>query len=295
MVSTMLDADHAADRARHEAGPPLTVLVPAYNEARTIEELLRRVLDAPPVEKQVIVVDDGSTDGTWEIVSSWEQCGLVQLVRHHRNWGKGAALRTGLSQARGVFTIVQDADLEYEPRDYERVLKPLLAGKAQAVYGSRYLTVEARIQGRWRLLRHGVSLLNLWVRVLYGVRLTDEATCYKALPTALLRSLDLQCQRFEFCPEVTAKLCRLGIPIVEVPIRYDPRSKKQGKKLRLRDGWAAIRELWRWRNWTPGAAAVRVAEDLIRDIHVESRDGQRRGADFSPRAVREASGMEASR
>lgn len=276
MVSTMLDADHAADRARHEAGPPLTVLVPAYNETSTIEELLRRVQDAPPAEKQVIVIDDGSTDGTWEIVHRWELRGLVQVAQHDRNCGKGAAIRTGLSQARGAFTIVQDADLEYNPRDYERLIEPLLAGEAQAVYGSRYLTMEGRVQGRCRLLRHGVSLLNLWVRLLYGVRLTDEATCYKAMPTAVLRALDLQCQRFEFCPEVTAKLCRLGIPIREVPIGYNPRSKGEGKKLRLRDGWAAVRELWRWRNWTPrvdeslrdaGSAPQRVTREVSSAAH----------------------------
>jgi glycosyltransferase involved in cell wall biosynthesis len=297
MVSTMLAADHAvAGAPSREAGTPLlTVLVPAYNEAGTIEELLRRVLDAPPAEKQVVVVDDGSTDGTCEIVRGWELQGLVQVAPHDRNRGKGAAIQTGLAQARGAFTIVQDADLEYDPRDYEQLLGPLLVGNAQAVYGSRYLSTEGRVQGRWRLLRHGVSLLNLWLRLLYGVRLTDEATCYKALPTALFRALDLQCRRFEFCPEVTAKLCRLGVPIHEVPIRYHPRSKRQGKKLRLRDGWGAVRELWRWRNWTPGLAADLLAECPVRHIRLDQRDGHRPAADLNPRAVRDAKLMEALR
>jgi glycosyltransferase involved in cell wall biosynthesis len=228
--------------------PLLTALIPVYNEAATIGELLTRVA-AAPVVGQIVVVDDGSTDATCEILARWASTGRVVWLRHDCNRGKGAAIRTGLQHACGRFTVIQDADLEYDPRDLQLLLEPLLAGEAEAVFGSRYLSAEGRARGRWQVLRHGVSLLNLIVRMLYGVRLTDEATCYKVFPTDLLRALDLQCRRFEFSPEVTAKLCRLGIRIHEVPIRYCPRTTRQGKKLRLRDGWAALRELWRWRRW----------------------------------------------
>jgi len=232
--------------------PLLTVIVPVYNEVGTIDELLRRVL-AAPYNKQVIVVDDGSTDGTVELLEKWEGHAQVELLQHSKNRGKGAAIRTGLEHAQGRFTIIQDGDLEYDPEDYPRLIGPLLSGEAQVVYGSRYLRREGGPRQRWRLLRFGVSCLNVCVRLLYGARLTDEATCYKAFPTALLRAMELKCERFEFCPEVTAKACRLGLAIHEVPISYDARSMQAGKKIRWTDGVAAIAALWRWRKWGPSA------------------------------------------
>jgi glycosyltransferase involved in cell wall biosynthesis len=253
MVSAMIVPDRLGPR---EVQPFLTVLVPVYNEAGTIQELLRGVLDALPAEKQVVVVDDGSTDGTWERVCGWEARRLVELVRHDKNRGKGAAIRTGLELARGQFIIIQDADLEYDPRDYERLLEPLVTNRAHVVYGSRYLSAEGRQRGRWRVLRFGVSLLNVCVRALYHIRLTDEATCYKAFRTADLRVMDLACERFEFCPEVTAKACRMGLRILEVPIGYDPRTAAAGKKIRWTDGLVALASLWRWRHWRPAAKGV---------------------------------------
>jgi dolichol-phosphate mannosyltransferase len=228
----------------------LTVIIPACNEEHTVDGLLHAVMAAPG-DKQVIVVDDASTDATAEIASCWaKEHPCCELLRHEVNRGKGAAIRTALAHARGQYTIIQDADLEYDPADYPRLLEPLLAGKAQVVYGSRYLAPA--IQGRPPLtFRWGVSALNLAVRALYGARLTDEATCYKVFPTALLRAMDLRCERFEFCPEVTAKACRMGLKILEVPIRYRPRTIAEGKKVRWRDGWEALRTLWRWRRWNP--------------------------------------------
>ncbi len=234
-------------------GPLLTVIVPAYNEQRTIGELLALVL-AVPCNKQVIVVDDCSTDGTASALQAWRERG-VQVVLHPKNRGKGAAIRTGLAHAQGHFTIIQDADLEYDPADYLHVIRPLVEGRAQVVYGSRYLQADRRA-GKGDLFRHGVSLLNWAVRILYGAKLTDEATCYKALPTALLREMDLQCERFEFCPEVTAKICRMGLPILEVPISYRPRSASEGKKIRYRDGLQALGTLWRWRKWKTPATKL---------------------------------------
>jgi hypothetical protein len=263
--------------------PLLTVLIPAYNEQATLGELLRRVF-AAPYEKQVIVVDDASTDATGDILAAWE--GRCQVVRHPTNRGKGAAIRTGLAEAVGRFTIVQDADLEYDPQDYRLLVEPLLAGEADVVYGSRYLRVGsavrtnaerqtaelsrgiaeelvrtadptnrgARLPGKpaWTN-RLGVMGLNLAVRAWYGARLTDEATCYKAFPTEVLRAMNLECERFEFCPEVTAKALRMGLTILETPISYSARTAAEGKKIRLRDGIEALQTLWRWRRWTPSS------------------------------------------
>ena len=250
-----------AERA-HEA-PLLSVIVPVYNEARTVGELVRRVLAAPYV-KQVLLVDDGSTDGTAERLLEWERDAHVELLRHARNRGKGAAIRTGLERARGAFTVVQDADLEYDPQDYPRVIEPLLRGDVQVVYGSRYLLPRAAGAGRWSSFRLGVSVLNLVVRLLYGQRLSDEATCYKAFPTSLLRAMDLRCERFEFCPEVTAKAFRMGLTILEVPIGYNARDVRQGEKIRWRNGAEALATLWRWRRWEPESVAVPASPRLPR-------------------------------
>lgn len=244
-------------------GPLLSVIVPVYNEAATVHELLRRVVGVE-IDKQVIVVDDGSTDGTSEILNRWQGREGVELLAHAVNRGKGAAIRTGLKRARGQFTIVQDADLEYDPGDYERLLRPLLDGTADVVYGSRYWRGECCWEpgslsdvvpaAPWSFFRLGVSLLNAAVRWIYGDRLTDEATCYKVFSTEALRAMGLECERFEFCPEVTAKACRMGLRITEVPVRYSPRDVQAGKKIRWRDGVVAAWTLWRWRKWSPACA-----------------------------------------
>lgn len=231
-----------------EQPPVLTVIVPVYNEVRTIDETIRRIL-AVAYSKQVLVVDDGSTDGTKEVLRRWKDDAELTVLVHDVNRGKGAAIRTALEFARGRFTIIQDADLECIPEDYPRMVDPLLSGEAHVVYGSRFLEGGRLRPGRWGMFRLGVALLNLCVRLFYGVRLTDEATCFKAFPTAVLRSMDLQCDRFEFCPEVTAKACRLGLVIREVAVRYYPRGMDCGKKIRWTDGITAIATLWKLRNW----------------------------------------------
>ena len=239
-----------SSRRLPHATPVLTVVIPVYNEAGTIDELLRRVI-AAPYEKQVLVVDDGSTDGTAQALEKWEGYPQLVLLQHSRNRGKGAAIRTGLDHAECPYTVVQDADLEYDPNDYAAVIEPLLNGRAEVVYGSRYLRPPDGRRRRWSLSRCAVSALNVCVRWLYGARLTDEATCYKAFSTTMLRAMDLECERFEFCPEVTAKACRLGARILEVPIRYDARTRRAGKKIRWTDGLQALATLWRWRKWRP--------------------------------------------
>jgi glycosyltransferase involved in cell wall biosynthesis len=240
--------------------PLLTVVVPVYNEAATVDELLRRVL-AAPYSKQIIVVDDGSTDGTAEALAAWEARGQIVRLRHPKNRGKGAAVRTALEHACGRLTIIQDADLEYDPQDYPLVVAPLLSGQAEVVYGSRYLQATSGKRSGGSFSRLGVVVLNLGVRLLYGLRLTDEATCYKVFPTEVLRRMDLKSERFEFCPEVTAKLCRMGLKVQEVPIHYSARSVRDGKKIRWIDGLHALSALWKWRTWRPAPrprAPVRV-------------------------------------
>ena len=225
--------------------PRLSVLMPVYNEGRTIREIIRRVQEAP-YEKEIIIVDDGSTDGTREILQNeYQDRDNIVVLYHQKNRGKGAALRTAIPHATGQVTIVQDGDLEYDPNDFPLLVEIIRAGYSDVVYGSRYLSEKNPLPlTKFKL---GVWLLNWMVRLMYGQRLTDEATCYKALRTELLQDLHLVCERFEFCPEVTAKCIRRGHQIVEVPIRYNHRSVSEGKKIGWRDGIEAIVTLLRWR------------------------------------------------
>jgi glycosyltransferase involved in cell wall biosynthesis len=222
--------------------------VPVYNEEATIEEVVRRVL-AAPYTKQIIIVNDGSIDNTGPLLDNWRGIQGIAILEHTHNRGKGAAIRTALHHANGLFTIIQDADLENDPQDYPSILAPLLGGKADVVFGSRYLRPQA--PQPWRLFRWGVALLNFGFWLFYGIRITDVATCYKALPTKLLKEMDLQCERFEFCPEVAAKACRLGLTIREVPIRYQARTRRAGKKIHWTDGVYALATLWKLRQWRP--------------------------------------------
>lgn len=220
--------------------------MPVFNEERTVAELLRRVLARPEVH-EVVAVDDGSTDGTWrELESLAKMDSRVRLLRHPMNRGKGAAVRTGLAALTAPYAIVQDADLEYDPTDYAKIIKPLIAGEADVVYGSRFLDASLANTARWH--RAGNGWLTAAARVITGLRLTDEATCYKAIRRELLPLLALREEGFGFCPEFTAKVARLKLRVKEVPVHYRARSAADGKKIRLRHGfealWCLVRYTW---------------------------------------------------
>ena len=219
----------------------VSVIVPVYNEAAHVDELLQAI-HASPVKKEIIIVDDGSTDGTREKLQALPPCDDVTIVFHEKNCGKGAAIRTALAYARGEYVLIQDSDLEYDPQDYRALLRPLEDGKANVVYGVRPDRPERGL--RFFL---GAKLLTHLTNLLYGAGIHDEATCYKVIRRSLLGRVQLECRRFEFCPEVTAKLCRMGEKIAEVPISYNPRSAVDGKKIRHADGWLAIATLIRYR------------------------------------------------
>jgi len=225
----------------------VSVIVPVYNESAHVDELLQAI-HASPVKKEIIIVDDGSTDGTREKLRALPPIDDVAIVFHEKNCGKGAAIRTALAYARGEYVLIQDSDLEYDPQDYPALLGPLEAGKTNVVYGVRPDRPERGL--RFFL---GAKLLTHLTNWLYGAGIHDEATCYKAIRRSLLARIDLRCRRFEFCPEVTAKLCRMGEEIAEVPISYNPRSAVEGKKIRHSDGWLAIWTLIRYRFVRPRA------------------------------------------
>ncbi len=222
----------------------LSVIIPVYNECRTVGLLLDRVL-ASPVDLDVVLVDDGSTDGTANVLENYENHPRVQILSHTVNRGKGAAIRTGITHARGEFILIQDADLEYNPDDYAALLAPFSDSNVSVVYGSRRLN-KSNPNGALPFLLGGLSLTWL-TNLLYGTRLTDEATCYKTFRSDLIKNLPLRCNRFEFCPEVTALVSKRGIPIREVPIRYQPRNTSEGKKIGFRDWLEAVITLLKYR------------------------------------------------
>lgn len=219
----------------------VSVIVPVYNEVENLDDLLRAVV-ASPVKKEIIVVDDGSTDGTREKLRALPAIDELTILFHERNCGKGASIRTALAHARGEYVLIQDSDLEYDPSDYPALLAPLESGEANVVYGVRPDRPERGL--RFFL---GAKFLTHLTNLLYGADIHDEATCYKVLRRSVLAQMELECRRFEFCPEVTAKLCRMHEKIAEVPISYHPRSAIQGKKIRHADGWLAIWTLIRYR------------------------------------------------
>ena len=212
----------------------LSIIIPCYNEAATITEVLARVARAETcgLEKEVIVVNDGSTDETGQLLAELQGDG-VKVIHHERNLGKGAAIRAALEQVTGDIVLIQDADLEYNPDEYPFLLHPMLSNHVEVVYGSRMLRKDNK-QGTLPFLVGG-RLLSLLTNLLYQAGITDEPTGYKVFQASLLKSIDLKCTGFEFCPEVTAKVRKRGYEIKEVPISYNPRSVSEGKKINWRD------------------------------------------------------------
>ena len=224
----------------------LSVVVPVYNEVRTVRTVLDRLLSIDlPVPRELIVVDDGSTDGTGEMLVQAQRDGLdVTVIRAEHNRGKGAAIRRGMAEARGTILAIQDADLELDSQQLRELVAPILSGASDVVYGSRFL--EGQAAGPW-LSRTANRLLTQWTNVLYGSSLTDMETCYKVMRMNVARSLELMSNRFDIEPEITAKLLRRGHRITELPVRFEPRSTAHGKKIKWRDGVAAVLVLVRLR------------------------------------------------
>ncbi len=239
---------HDSDPSR----PTLSVVMPAYNELLTLREILRRV-DQVPIDKEIVVVDDCSTDGTRDLLATLERRwpeedhphSTLRAILLPQNGGKGRAVRAGIAAARGRITLIQDADLEYDPNDYPKLVGPILEGKADVVYGSRFVGTPRRVLYFWHSL--GNKVLTTVSNMLTDLNLTDMETCYKAFRTEQLQAIPLREDRFGFEPEVTAKVARLGLRIYEVPIAYHGRSYAEGKKIGWKDGVEAFRVMLRYR------------------------------------------------
>jgi glycosyltransferase involved in cell wall biosynthesis len=218
----------------------VSLIIPIYNERELIAEVLRRVR-ALPFRKQLVLVDDASKDGTTEYLLDHESKSPdTVLVRHDENMGKGMAIRTGLTHATGDIILIQDADLEYDPAELSRLIEPIVNGEAGVVYGSRFMGEVHRMKLPNRVANW---LLARIVSVLYGQRITDEATAYKVFRREIIKEIPLTCRRFEFCPEVTAKVLRRKIPILELPVTFTARTWEEGKKIGWKDFITALRVL----------------------------------------------------
>jgi len=245
--STTAPAEDAGSRSGDAGIPPyrlLSVIVPVFNERVTVAEIIRRIRAVDvPVEVEIIVVDDGSSDGTDKVLTALGDS-TVRVLTHSVNQGKGAAIRTGMAAARGDLLLVQDADLEYDPEDWPRLLEPILRGKSQVVYGSRF-TGERKnmLPLHWI----GNRFLSLVTNVLYSSTMSDMETCYKLFDRRVLEGITIQSDKFDFEPEITAKVLRRGYRIYEVPISYAGREVSEGKKITWRDGIGALRALIKYR------------------------------------------------
>jgi len=221
----------------------LSVIIPAYNEKNTILEIIRRV-EGVSISKEIIVVDDGSTDGTSDLLRSLASP-QIKVLFHPKNRGKGAAIRTALPATTGEIILIQDADLEYTPGDYPSLLEPLLDGRADVVYGSRFLGGPHRVLFFWHYAAN--KFFTLLTNVLYNINLTDMGSCYKVFKSQILKSIPLKSDRFGFESEITAKVCKRKLRIYETPISYSGRTYSEGKKITWTDGWAYLVCLLKYR------------------------------------------------
>lgn len=222
----------------------LSIIIPVYNEAGNIEEILRRV-KATQKADEIIVVDDGSQDGTREILANLDGRDKVRVLLHERNQGKGAAVRTGLDAAAGDILLIQDADLEYDPRDYPALLQPLEEGLADVVYGSRFLGGPRRVAMFWHMIAN--KMLTFMTNILYDTILSDMETGYKVFRRKVVEGMKIHAKRFDFEPEFTAKVLKRHYRIYEVPISFNPRDYSQGKKIKLKDAFEAVWTLLKYR------------------------------------------------
>ncbi|MFN3742202.1 MAG: glycosyltransferase family 2 protein [Anaerolineales bacterium] len=222
----------------------LSVIIPVYNEVASIEEIVRRVQETKRAF-EIVIVDDGSTDGTRDVLRRLDGNGNIRVLFHEKNRGKGAAIRSGLQVAQGDVLLIQDADLEYDPRDYPILLRPIEEGVADVVYGSRFLGGPRRVVMFWHMVAN--KLLTLMTNILYNSILSDMETGYKAFRREVIENMPLRANRFDFEPEFTAKVLKRHYRIFEVPISFNPRDYSQGKKIKLRDAFEAVWTLLKYR------------------------------------------------
>jgi glycosyltransferase involved in cell wall biosynthesis len=225
-------------------GMKLSVIIPVYNEVESIQEILKRV-KATKMARQIVVVDDGSLDGTRDLLKKLDGKGSVQVILHEKNQGKGAAVRTGMNAATGEVLLIQDADLEYDPRDYPILLKPIEEGIADVVYGSRFLGGPRRVVMFWHMIAN--YMLTFMTNVLYNTILSDMETGYKVFRRKVVDGMPLHARRFDFEPEFTAKVLKRHFRIYEVAISFNPRDYSEGKKIKLRDAFEAVWTLIKYR------------------------------------------------
>jgi glycosyltransferase involved in cell wall biosynthesis len=222
----------------------LSVIIPCYNEKNSIRTIVEKVLASPVENKEIIVVDDKSTDGTSDILDR-EIAPMVSKVVHHKvNQGKGGALRTGFAHATGDVVIIQDADLEYDPNEYPLVVEPIVKDECDVCYGSRFLNQAAKGYKANQLANKGLTMMS---NMFTHLHLTDMETCYKCFKREIIQAVDIQENRFGFEPEITAKIARMGVRVKEVPISYYPRTNEEGKKIGFKDGLRAVYCIWKYR------------------------------------------------
>ncbi|MCJ7584397.1 MAG: glycosyltransferase family 2 protein [Anaerolineales bacterium] len=222
----------------------LSVIIPVYNEVESIREIVRRVQKVR-LANEIVIVDDGSTDGTRDLLAELDGRRSVRVIFHEQNQGKGSAVRTGISNARGDVLLIQDADLEYDPQDYPSLLKPITEGVADVVYGSRFLGGPRRVTMFWHMIAN--QLLTLTTNLLYDTILSDMETGYKVFRREVLNGITLRAKRFNFEPEFTAKMLKRHVRIFEVPITFNPRDYSEGKKIKLKDAFEAVWTLIKYR------------------------------------------------